>query len=198
MLWGANGASSANVPKHTLITNINPTGASVNNATMYTNTTPNAIVKNMVVGVYGVTPTEVTVANTAGKKDVMAGWVLRRSGMGPVSGYVMSNTGTGYSNNDQVTVKATACVNTAANVTTNSTGGIISLSNWTNGGGMFPNTASVTVAIANTTGGAANGSNFAATVTLGGRAGRHSNELLVSNYQMTGNSSQNTAAFPNA
>lgn len=194
MLWGANGASSANTPKHTIIANINPS----NNSHIYGNTTPNAIVNNMVVGIYGVTPTETAVAETAGKKDVTPGWIIRRSGLGGVNGYAFTNSGTGYSNLDVVKVTANGCVNTNATVVTDGNGVVLTLTNWTKNGGLFPNTAFVTVAIANTTGGAANGSNFAATVTLGGRAGRHHNETLVSFGSMTGNSSQNTAAFPNA
>jgi len=198
-LWGANGAAVSNTPKFTVLVN-HVSNSSVNTtANLYVNTTPSAFINNTVVGIYGVTPTELAVAEAANVKNVSSpGWVLRKSGMGPVINITMSNTGTGYSNLDVVHIKGSAgCVNSSAVVTTNSTGGIISLTGFSNNGGLFPNVAYAAVTISNTTGGAANGSNFAATAVLGGRAGRVQNEVLVSYGSMTGNSSQNTAAFPN-
>jgi hypothetical protein len=193
-LYGANGAAANNAPKNKILPNIPES----NTASMYANVTPSAFVKNQVVGLYGVFANLATVANTKGVKNIVPGWVVRKSGMGPVLTINMSNTGTGYSNLDLVKITAIGCTNTVATVTTNSTGGIIALSNLTTGGGLFPNTGFVTVAITNTTGGTANGSNFAANVTLGGRAGRVQNETLVVIPSMSGNATQNNSAFPNA
>lgn len=71
--------------------------------------------------------------------------------------------GSGYSNNDKVVISGGGSnINAAANLTTNSTGGIISL-NFSNTGNGFTG-AAVTVAIQNTTGGSPNGSSASITV----------------------------------
>jgi hypothetical protein len=193
MLWGSNGAANTNMPKFTLVTGT-PQNAEAN---LFVNATPSAFVKNQVVGVYGVPLATAQVAEGKGVKDASPGWVIRRSGMGPVVSLSITG-GTGYSNNDLIKVTANGCTNTTANVSTNSTGGVVGMSNLTNNGGLFPNSAFVTVAIANSTGGAANGTGFSATATLGGRAGRHHNEVLVSVGSMTSNSTYSPAAFPNS
>lgn len=200
MLFSSNGSLANNAPKYTMVPNINPRGATVNNTTLFQNTTPGAFVNNMVVGVYGVSAGLVAVSQSKDKNISTApGWVLRRHGMGSITSIgVSAANGSGYSNNDLLNVTANNCLNTSANVITNNTGGIVGFANFTNNGGMFPNTAYITIAISNTTGGTANGSAFSnGTVTLGGRANRTTNEVLVVMPSMTVNSSTNTAAFPN-
>lgn len=72
--------------------------------------------------------------------------------------------GSGYSNNDRVVVSGGGSnINAVANVTTNATGGIISL-NFSNTGNGFTG-AAVTVAIQNTTGGSPNGVSGSITVS---------------------------------
>lgn len=200
MLYGSNGAASSNTPKFTVLSNVFPANNTVNNVTLFTNTTPSAAVKNMVVGLYGVTPGQAAVAhNTYGKKCITPGWVLRRSGMGPLVSINITNAGTGYSNLDVVHVNGVAgCVNTSATVLTNGSGVVTGLTNFANNGGLFPNTAYAVVTISNTTGGTANGSSFAATAVLGGRAGRIHNEVLVVQGSMTSNTTYNPAAFPSS
>lgn len=193
-LYGSNGAANTNVPKHTIVAKIPQS----NNGAIFVNTTPSAFVNNMVVGIYGVSKNLVATSVSKGRRDTAPGWILRRSGMGPVVSINVTAGGSGYSNNDLAKVTANACLNTTANVVTNSTGGITGFTNLTNGGGRFPNTAYVTLAISNTTGGTPNGTSFTGTVTLGGRAGRHHNEVLVAVTSMGANSTINTAAFPNA
>jgi hypothetical protein len=192
-LYGSNGALSTSVPKYIVVSKVKKS----NNVSMYVNTTPNAFVKNQVVGIYGITANLVAVSVTKGIRDSGTGWILRKSGMGPVTNVVISTGGSGYSNNDQLKLTSPGCVNTSGNVVTNATGGVVSFTNLS-GAGLYVNTASVTVAITNTTGGTANGTTFAGTIKLGGRAGRHHNELLISVGALSGNSSANVSAFPNS
>ena len=196
-LWSSNGASNTAAPKHKIVANVPATKT----ANLYTNTTPSAFVNNQVVGLYGVTNTEVLADFPAHgtNKFVTPGWVLRKSGMGPVLSLAITAGGTGYSNNDLLKLTGNGCTNTQANVSTNATGGVVGFSNFTASGGLFPNTSFVTIAISNTTGGTPNGTSFSAgTLVLGGRAGRVHNEVLVTMNHMTGNSTQNTAAFPSS
>jgi len=194
-LWSSNGAANTAAPKNKILANV-PASKTAN---LYTNTTPSAFVNNQVVGLYGVTNTEVIVGQVKNiNNNVTPGWVLRRSGMGPVLSLSVGTPGSGYSNNDLLKITANGCTNTQANVVTNGSGAITGFINFTVGGGLFPNTAFPTIAISNTTGGTPNGTSFAAgTLKLGGRAGRYHNEVLVVMNHMTGNSTQNTAAFPN-
>ena len=102
-----------------------------------------------------------------------------------------TGTATGYSNTDVITV-SNAVTNATATVTTNATGGTLTFT--ISNVGLFSNTQSNTnlvVTIANSTGGASDGSGatFTAniapstsgtiTLTLGGRAGRVQYETLV-------------------
>lgn len=71
--------------------------------------------------------------------------------------------GSGYSNNDKIVISGGGSnINAIAQVTTNSSGGIVAL-NFSNTGNGF-NGSAVTVAIQNTTGGSANGSSGSVTV----------------------------------
>jgi hypothetical protein len=192
--WGSNGAAASGVSKSGIVANVKRS----TNQNLYVNTTPGAIISNLVIGIYGVTPAEVAIEHTRHQNQtVTPGWVLRRSGMGPVLKINITAGGSGYSNLDLAKVTG-GTVNTSATVTTNSTGGIISFGSPSGTGGLFTNSASATLAISNTTGGTANGTGFSGTLTLGGRAGRTHNEVLVVNGSMTGNSTQNTVAFPSS
>ncbi len=100
------------------------------------------------------------------------GWQHRILGTGPVQSITISSGGTGYSNSDTVKVSG-GTVNAAANLTTNSTGGIISTT-ITNTGAGFSNNSSSTLAITTSGGTTAN-----LVFTLGGRANRERWETLV-------------------
>lgn len=199
MLFSSNGSASSNAPKNTIISNINPVGATVNNTSMFMNTTPGGFVNNMVVGVYGVGPGLVNTSATHSiNRNTAPGWVVRRSGMGPVTGVTVSTGGSSYSNNDLFTLTGNGCLNTTVNVVTNSTGGVVGFTNFTNNAGLFPNSSFITTAYTNTTGGTANGSSFTVgTITLGGRANRYHNEVLVAMSSMNNLTSTTSQAFPN-
>lgn len=100
-----------------------------------------------------------------------SGWVKRTVGVGPVASITINAGGTGYSNADTIKVSG-GTVNAAANLTTNSTGGITGTS-ITNFGAGFANGAA-TLAITTSGGSTAN-----LTPVLGGRANRTSYEVLA-------------------
>lgn len=148
---------------------------------MFNNATPSAFLTGAAVGVFGVSATEV--ANTSSEKVAHAGWNLRRAGTGPVVSAVYANSGTGYNNNDVLVVKSpVAGGNGKFNITTNATGGAVTLTLNTAGFGF--NLATIptsNLAITNATGGSAAGNTTVTyfTVTAGGRAGRVHHETLV-------------------
>jgi hypothetical protein len=201
MLWGSNGASSANSPMHSSELFRANTG---NQTNIFMNTTPSALVSKQVLGVYGVTNTQVKAAesNAAHKTlNLGPGWYTVKQGMGPAKNASITANGTGYSNNDTfiITSTTTGTVNVSTTVSTNATGGVLSVgANNVINAGLFVNSTAATVAIANSTGGAPNGTGFTATVSFGGRAGRIQREMLVSLGSMTSNTtSANTPLFPN-
>lgn len=122
----------------------------VQNVDLFENTTPSVFkgANNEIAGIYGVTPTMVAVAQTAGKKGTVPGWYLTKQGMGPLIGATFTNPGTGYANTDTVafTSTLTGSANTVGTVVTDGSGVVKSVGNFTNGGGLFVNAASVTVA----------------------------------------------------
>jgi hypothetical protein len=86
--------------------------------------------------------------------------------------------GTGYGNTNLVNV-SNGTVNAAATLTTNSTGGIATVT-LTAGGSGFINTASAAVSVTNATGGATGvGTGATLDPVLGGRANRVWYETLV-------------------
>ena len=165
---------------------------------MFNNTTPSAFLSGAAVGVFGVDTTEIAVSNSYGVAH--AGWNLRRAGTGSiVAGSFTSNSTTlGYNNADIVVIKSpVAGGNASFSMTTNATGGNLSLT-LTNAGFGF-NVVSIptsNVFITNATGGTAAGNttvtNFV--VTAGGRAGRVHYETLVA----MGSLGAQTAAYGTA
>jgi hypothetical protein len=139
MLWGKNDASS-NTPKYDVIVGSKVTDAAVDGNTAYQNTTPSALTKSQVVGLFGVDE----VGADAYLKGVHSGWVLVRQGMGPVESFTTGGTTpAGYGNN--ATFKATDGVSTAYGYvsSTNSLGGSLSVAIG-NSAGLFANLASMT------------------------------------------------------
>jgi hypothetical protein len=173
---------------------------------MFGNTTPGAFIPGAAYGVFGAgadssgaAGIELAVDNAAGRKLTHAGWQLRKAGTGPVIG--VSFTGgaaTAYNNADILVVRSTqAGGNAAISMTTNSTGGSLTLA-ITNAGAGFLVTSIPTsnLVITNTAGGTAAGNstvtNFV--VTVGGRAGRVQYETLVA----MGSLGAQTAAYGTA
>ena len=167
----------------------------------FDNTTPSAFLANIAVGVFGVSAPEV--ANTGSEKVAHAGWNLRRAGTGPVVSAVYTNSGVGYNNNDVLVVKSpVAGGNATFNMTTNATGGAVTLTLNTAGYGFTGSgqgnavIATSNLAITNASGGTAAGNTTVTyfTVTAGGRAGRVHHENLVA----MGSLGAQTAAYGTA
>lgn len=177
--WGKNDASSNTVKWSSSLIQVGSgkTARAANTAAMFGNTSPGAFVSGKVTGVFAVSQAEKANTTGEGQYSQHAGWNLRTSGTGPVSAFDISDGGTGYSNNDLIKVSG-GQVNAAATLVTNSTGGIVNVVP-TNYGSGFTNVSSTTVAVTNSSGGAANGTGATITATLGGRAGRVSYETLV-------------------
>lgn len=162
---------------------------------MFDNTTPGAFITNMAVGVFGVSVTEMAnnTANSSKEIPAHAGWVYRKAFTGPIVSVGVSAGGSGYSNTDVVTVASPqAGGNATATVTTNSTGGITSLTLTAAGSGFLAVNAAANVSIANSTGGASGGSSATFVATAGGRAGRVHTETLVAFGSLGSNTTTST------
>ena len=82
-LW-SNTDANTSAPKYvTNYLNVPQSSANVNLA--YGNTTTGAFVTGQAVGVFGVDPTEQTLASNQAEHSAHAGWVLRKAGMGGVA-----------------------------------------------------------------------------------------------------------------
>jgi hypothetical protein len=113
-------------------------------ANLYANVTLGAVQDHQVVGLYGV---DVTEANLIGK-GVAPGWVLVRSGTGPVLTIGITDGGTGFGNLGVVSV-SNGVVNAHGLATTNSTGGITAITILDGGDGFVNSTAVAIAAPAN-------------------------------------------------
>jgi hypothetical protein len=154
------------------------------------NTFNNVASNSQIVTVAGV---DVAEAKAQAGKLTHPGWVVVRQGTGPVTS-ITSSGGSGYTNGNIVTV-SNGTVNATATVSTNSTGGSLTLT-LTNSGRGFINTSAIAVAVANSTGGSTGvGTGATFTVALGGRAGRRHVETLVAMGSMTGDAADD-ALFP--
>lgn len=87
----------------------------------FSNTTPNALVNNEVVGLFGVDQTEATVKG----RGVTPGWVIVRTGTGPITA-MTATSGSGFANGDTITV-SNGSANATATLTTNATGNLVSV-----------------------------------------------------------------------
>lgn len=155
----------------------NTTGTRANAIlTSFGNTTPGAFTNNMAIGIYGIDRLE-----QANYKEIAhAGWVMRKAGTGPVISITASPGGTGYNNTDIIKIASTqAGGNATATPTTNTTGGIVSITITNPGAGFTSINVSGSVSVTNATGGATGGSGATFTATAGGRAGRVHYETLV-------------------
>ena len=185
-LWGKTDAA-ASAPKFT--------GLASNGAIA------NALFGVATTGVFGVDAAESQYARATDKKPVAQGWVLQQYGTGPVATIAKNAGGTGYTNNEVVTL-SNGTVNATATITTNSTGGVTALT-LTNAGSGFANAGHIVVQVANSTapsnstnGNTSGGSSLTLTLTFGGRAGRVHRETLVALTAYPNNDASDDTQFP--
>jgi hypothetical protein len=159
-LW-SNTEAAASAPKYAVASGL---GVSANGQALYANTTIDAYVQNIAIGVEGVTASE-EASDTLGTQH--AGWNLVKRGTGPVVS-ITANTGA-VGANSWITFSGGGTGNTAANarVSVNAAGFIIGVT--VNSGGEYLTTPTATP----------NTGNAVFTVTMGGRANRVQSETLV-------------------
>lgn len=180
-LWKRDDTNANSAPKFKVLATSN---ASCIDA--FGNVTVGAFVQGQAVGVFGVDAAEAK----ASKMIAHPGWVKITQGTGPVNGLAVANGGSGYANTDLVRVSG-GTSNAAGSITTNSTGGIVSVT-LTSGGQGFKTVATSTAAVTNSSGGASAGSGGVISLTLGGRAGRKTAETLVAFGTITGDAADDS------
>jgi len=162
-LW-SNSDANTSAPKYAVAGGL---GVSANGQTLYANTTIDAYVQNLAIGVEGVTATE-EASDTLGTQH--AGWNLVKRGTGPVVS-ITANTGA-YSPDGNVYLTfsngGTNTTTANAQIITNGSKQIISIN--VNAGGEYSATPTI---------GAVANANVAFTITMGGRANRVQTETLV-------------------
>jgi hypothetical protein len=177
---------------------------------MFDNTTPNAFINTMTIGVFGVSATQQqnNVLNHSTEHPAHAGWNLRRAGSGGIISVAYTGTATSYTNNDLIIVSSpVAGGNATFKISTNTSGGALTFTQNSAGFGFFVVNATANVVYANSTGGATTtGSGATFTATAGGRAGRVHYETIVAMGSLGAQSSpygtpattqsQNTTQFP--
>jgi len=153
-----------------------------NTQVYYSNTKTGSFITNAAIGVFGVDAVEQqnvgSSANTLLGKPQHAGWVVRKTGMGPitsitansgavgVNSYITITQGNGYDGTGNTAANAQISVNTAGYITS------ITINN----PGLYANTP---IATPNT-------GNAVFTVTTGGRSNRVTTETIVAMGSMTG------------
>lgn len=178
------------------VSNYNKVANTANKTAFFGNTTVGSFVDKAAVGQFGVDTTEIRVSNTAGIAH--AGWVTRTVGTGSIISIGYTGTATGYKNTDVIAVSSPAAGgNAAATISTNSTGGALTITITNAGYGFFNVNAAANVSIANSTGGNTTGSGATFTATAGGRAGRVQFESLVAMSSLTGDANDD-AILPDA
>jgi len=203
-LWG-NLDQANNAPKTNGIV-MNPVTGKANGSQLFNNTSPNAIINGIAVGVFGVDTTEATVKG----KVNHAGWVLVKYGTGTVTGAAVANVGTAFANGETVTVSG-GSANATLTVTTNATSNITSFA-ITNAGYGFTNTSTITsaftrekhvlaITVTGTTSGygnsdyivVSNGSiNAIANITTNATGGFVNSGITITNVGLFGNTLANT------
>ena len=197
-LWG-NQDLASNTPKTMQLATSTIGGSKANGSALWHNTTPSTFTNGMVEGLYGVTPGMLNVTDPgAGTKVTKSpGWVLVKQGTGPVNNVILySNTignavitagGAGYTNTDLILVRETNAVEATANVSTNSTGGIVALA-FSYKGLNFANVSALTVY-------AANSSNQTSLTNTSVGTGATFTFTLANTVGVTGNGYSNTDNF---
>lgn len=117
-LWGKNDAKT-NAPKHK---NIVATSSARGN-TMYQNATPSAFTANMIATVYGVDAAEAAIARAGALGATTPGWVVHRTGGGPVLEVTVTN---GIFANGETAGLSNGSSNGIVTLTTNATSNLVS------------------------------------------------------------------------
>lgn len=162
-LW-SNSEANTSAPKYAVAGGL---GVSANGQTLYANTTIDAYVPNLAIGVEGVTAAE-EASDALGTQH--AGWNLVKRGTGPVVS-ITANTGAYSPDGNVYLTFANGGTNTTtanAQIVTNGSKQIISIT--VNEGGEYSATPTI---------GAVANSNAAFTITMAGRANRVQTETLV-------------------
>ncbi len=165
-LWGSKDDAN-NAPKYAVAGGL---GVSANGETLYQNTTVSAYVTGAAVGVFGVDTTEQSV--TTNPQGGHAGWVLRKTGTGPVATISVTNAGAKSNvGNAFVTFTGGGTANVAANaqIFVNSISNVVQ-SIVLNSGGSYESTPTATVS---------GNANVTIALTMSGRAGRVHIETMV-------------------
>ena len=175
-LWGNLDAAN-NAPKQSATAGYggNTPQVTANAQVYYSNTRNGAFMTGSAIGVFGVDAQEQinaeASANTLLGVPQHAGWVIRKTGMGPVVA-ISANAGS-VGANSYITFSQgngrDGTGNTAANaqISVNTAGYIIAVT--VNSGGLYANTPVAT----------ANSGNASFTITMGGRANRVTTETIV-------------------
>jgi len=187
-LWGNLDAAN-NAPKQGATTGYggNTGLVSPNTQVYFANNQVAAFIANAAIGVFGVDPTEQDVSRSSDSntRAQHAGWVIRKSGTGPVVTITANNGATGVNSAVVFSGGGTSNTPATATVSVNSTFHIVSVT--VTSGGVYEATPTARP----------NTGNAAFTVTMGGRANRVMTETIVAMGSMTGDGSDD-AYFPDA
>lgn len=114
---------------------------------MFNNVTPNQFVNNQAVGVFGVSATEMANSGNSTSHDhpPHAGWVVRRAGVGPITGASISNNGANFANGETIAI-GNGNPNATLTVVTNATGNMVSVTIGSGSGGLYINTSIIPTA----------------------------------------------------
>lgn len=177
-MWGNTDIASNSVSWGTTL--FNTTANSTNRTALYANVNVGAIVSGMVVGQVGVNTSEKSNTSNDNSFAQHSGWNIRKVGTGSLVKINIVTGGSGYSNTDvvKVTPSSAGAVNASATLTTNTSGGIISVTVSNTGAGFITVNPS-NVAVQNSTGGTTGGTSANLVAVAGGRAGRISYETIV-------------------
>jgi len=182
-LWGNLDAAN-NAPKHSATAGYggNTPQITANAQVYFSNTQSGAYITGSAIGVFGVNAQEQinaeASANTLLGVPQHAGWVIRKTGMGPITAitanaaavgansFIIFSQGNGRDGSGNTAANASISVNTAGYITA------VTLTS----GGLYANTPIAT----------ANSGNASFTITMGGRANRVTTETIVAMGSMTG------------
>lgn len=169
-LWGKKNLAN-NAPKYKVIEDKVAASASKGTNTLFNNTSVGVFHKNQVMGVWGANAADIATRNTSGntKNINHSGWHLVRQGTGGVASVALANGGGSYVNLAVGTVTSPQTGgNSNFSVSTNSTGGITTLTLLGPGAGFINSTATIV--------GPANG---IVNVAIGGGTGYSNADTIV-------------------
>jgi hypothetical protein len=186
-LWGNLDAAN-NAPKQGDTSGYGGNSGSVtaNTQKYYANTQIDAFINDATVGVFGVDTTEqiLTRTNDSSHRSAHAGWVIKKSGTGPVLSVTANSGAVGANATLRLTGGGVSNTPATVLVSCNAAGFITAVT--VTSGGQY-----VTTPSANTM------SNAAFTIVMGGRANRIQTETVVAMGSMTGDGSDDTF-YPDA